>query len=83
MKMLVEQRKEHEGFAQFNLIPVCACLCVSARRHVPRTGRPGRIFLDTNALLQYLQDLGEYIFSPDGLAPDRMSKCHGLFPKPT
>ena len=51
MKTLIEQIKEQDGFAQFNLIPVC----------VPRTGRPGRIFLDTNAL-QYLQDFGEYIF---------------------
>ena len=51
MKTLIEQVKTKDSYAQFNLIHVC----------VPRTGRPGRIFLDTNAL-QYLQNFGEYIF---------------------
>ena len=51
MKTLIEQVKTKDSYAQFNLIHVC----------VPRTGRPGRIFLDTNTL-QYLQDFGEYVF---------------------
>jgi hypothetical protein len=51
MQTLIEQIKTQDSYAQFNLIPVC----------VPRTGRPGRIFLDTNAL-QHLQVFGEYIF---------------------
>jgi hypothetical protein len=51
MITLIEQIKARVSYSQFNSIPVC----------VSRTGRPGRIFLDTNAL-QYLQDFGEYIF---------------------
>jgi hypothetical protein len=51
MTTLIEQIKARDSCSQLNSIPVC----------VPRTGRPDRIFLDTNAL-QYLQDFGEYIF---------------------
>jgi hypothetical protein len=51
MKTLIEQIRARDSFVQFNSILVC----------LPRIGRPGRIFLDTNAL-QYLQDVGEYIF---------------------
>ncbi len=40
MQTLIEQIKTQDSYAQFNLILVC----------VPRTGRPGRIYIDTNAL---------------------------------